>query len=311
MTSSRRPGFSLVEVLVVIGLLGLLVGLLMPAVQAIRGRAARLECQNNLKQIGLALHGYDQAHGRLPNLPGKGPDDPGMIHDPNTRFGWMVHILPFIEQEPLWRASTSALAAEVRCWKNPPHAGYATVIKLYVCSADSRLRSPLVDKWGNAAAYTSYIGVCGGSTGLGSGSRWSNGVLGVYRGPGVRLIDITDGTSQTLMVGERPPPDSLQAGRWYASEAPQYDPGAVVPGPDNGLALHDLFHAGDVCIGVLKFGPGRTDNPCDRYHYWSLHSGGANFALADGSVRFLSYSADPIMPALATRAGGETVAVPE
>jgi prepilin-type processing-associated H-X9-DG protein len=153
------------------------------------------------------------------------------------------------------------------------------------------------------AAFSSYVGVGGAYTARGL----ERGVFG--QAPGIRLTDVSDGTAQTLMLGERPPPDSLQAGRWYS-----------------GLYILEPFGGPDVilCADQIKnspfelectaapaaFGPGRTDNPCDRYHFWSFHRGGANFLFADGSARFLSYAAAPILARLATYAGGEVVEVP-
>lgn len=125
------------------------------------------------------------------------------------------------------------------------------------------------------------------------------------------LSAVTDGMSQTVMIGERPPPDSLQAGRWYTgSQNGSWD---MNLGPEGAMPVRTPAVATDPeCVGpVYAYGPGRLDNPCDRYHLWSLHSGGANFAYADGSVRFLSYSGAAVLPALATRAGGEAVPVPE
>ncbi len=289
-----RSGFSLVELLVVIGIVGLLIGLLLPAVQGVRARAARSGCSNNLRQVGVALHNHHDHHGRLPPLPYS------TSSDPNFRFGWTVHILPYIEHDVLWKASLRALQSELATWKNPPHIGFATVIKLYVCPSDPRLLSPLQDAKGITAAYTSYIGV--------NGARNLDGVLGRV-GSGIRLADIADGTSQTVMAGERPPPAALQAGRWY-SPGPLFGQ-SIPPGPDDGLPVIGIPYPGDSCRGPFLFGPGRLDNPCDRYHFWSLHPSGANWLFADGAVRFLSYSANDILPALATRAGGEVVNLPD
>jgi prepilin-type processing-associated H-X9-DG protein len=127
-----------------------------------------------------------------------------------------------------------------------------------------------------------------------------------FSGP-VRFADITDGSSQTVMFGERPPPGRRLSGNWYTIDMPevylQVDDGLY-----RGLSL-TAFSATNTnrCRAPFKFGPGRIENMCDSHHFWSLHPGGANFAFADGSVKFLRYSAADILPALATRAGGEVV----
>jgi prepilin-type processing-associated H-X9-DG protein len=110
------------------------------------------------------------------------------------------------------------------------------------------------------------------------------------------------------MVGERPPPNSFQAGRWYTRH---YIP-APFAGPDGIMTIPPAGFVDDLECSVAGrgFGPGRPDNPCDRFQLWSFHPGGANMLFADGSVRYLSYAAAPVMPALATRSGGEVVDVP-
>jgi prepilin-type N-terminal cleavage/methylation domain-containing protein/prepilin-type processing-associated H-X9-DG protein len=296
-----RAGVTLIEVLVVLGIIGILVGLLLPAINQARASASRLSCQNNLKQLGVALQHYHDLHGRLPPAPPKNPQSP----DPSNFLGWMALILPQMDQEPLYQASVEACRADPDLTNNPPHVGFATVVRSYVCPADGRLLSPLTDTYGVTASYTSYIGIDGM---LPPGAQ--RGFPGVLGGkPGIRLGEITDGLSQTLMVGERPPPDSLQAGWWYPG---WYGEGIGFRGPNNAIILGGgLLFAGDPCT-IIKgtFGPGRTDNPCDRFHLWSLHSSGANFLLADGSVHFYPYTAEPTVVAMGSRNGGEIIDPP-
>jgi prepilin-type processing-associated H-X9-DG protein len=125
----------------------------------------------------------------------------------------------------------------------------------------------------------------------------------------VRPTDVTDGLSNTLAFGERPPsPDSL-FGWWYAGWGQDKDgEGEMVLGA---RTKNNQVWVSDCPVGPYHFQAGDRKNPCDTFHFWSFHTGGANFAFADGSVRFLSYSADGILPALATRAGGEAVTVPD
>ena len=109
------------------------------------------------------------------------------------------------------------------------------------------------------------------------------------------------------MIGERPPSPDFWLGWWYAS-------GSVDGSGDTALGVREFNGGTDpytvACPkGPYNFRPGKVIEQCDAFHFWSLHSGGANFAFADGSVRFLTYSADSVLPALATRAGGEVVSL--
>jgi prepilin-type N-terminal cleavage/methylation domain-containing protein/prepilin-type processing-associated H-X9-DG protein len=299
MNDKRRPGFTLIELVVVIGILGILFSLTLPAIQRVRESGARVRCLNNLRQIGIALHAFHGTFGQFLPLPVVNKDKA----DPNACLGWMALILPQMGESPLYEFSVQACQLDPFPLDNPPHVGMATVVKSYVCPDDPRLFEPLVDQSRILASYTSYIGI-GGCHAPGA-SFGQIGTLGYF--PGCRLSQITDGTSTTLMVGERPPPASLQAGWWY----PMFASFSNFRGPNNDLILGLPAPADDPCLIVKgTFGPGRLDNPCDRYHLWSLHPGGANFLFADGSVRFLSYSAEPIMMALASREGGEVVEVP-
>lgn len=304
---ARRSAFNLIELVVVLAIIGVLIGLLLPAVQNARAAAARVNCSNNLKQVALALHNYHDQHTHFPAHPRKGK----LGREPDSLLSWMALILPQIDQTALWSTAENACRIDRFSFHNPPHVGNSTVVREYVCPSDGRLFSTLTTPGGENIALTSFIGVAGSTEGatvvvVGSVTlkRPVPGILGQF--PGTRLVDVRDGTSQTLMVGERPPPNSLQAGRWYVREGR-----GRFPGPDAITLLPAPLFLGDECdTRQVAFGPGRLDNQCDRYHLWSLHPGGANFAFADGSVRFLAYSANAVMSALATREGGEHVSAP-
>lgn len=292
--SSRWPprlGATLVEVLVVIGVIGLVVSMLIPAIQYLRATADQLACASNLRQVALACQNYHATHGRFP------PPLPSGPHSDEDLLSWMVYLLPFLENDDSLAAAFHALQTDPEPLHNPPHRGLATVVKAYVCPTDRRLLSPLTDRFGVTAAFTSYLGVGGAVI---PGQR-SGGAGPFY----LSIPEIHDGTSNTIMIGERPPPESLQAGWWY----PGYlGTGTGFRGPNNFLYLGGVvLVVGDSECGPSdrNLGPGRTDNPCDRFHFWSLHGRGSNFAFADGSVRFLGYRFDRLLPALATANGGE------
>jgi prepilin-type processing-associated H-X9-DG protein len=293
--SERSRAFSLAELLVVIGVVGLVLGLTLPAIQRVRESAARLQCQNNLRQVGIGLHNFHVSHNRLPPArPERFPSN-----EPESLLSWMALILAHMDQIPLWEETLLACKIDTHPYHSPPHVGYTTVIPSYVCPTDERLRRPQVTPSGDRAAFGSYVGVSGTSR---TPFQFLPGALGLA--PGMRLTDIRDGTSNTLMVGERPPPDSLQAGRWYSRLYVLEHYG----GPDCIMAMPEARWAGDLeCARAgSSFGPGRTDNPCDRFHYWSLHPRGANFLFADGSVHFVRYTASALLPSLASASGGES-----
>jgi prepilin-type processing-associated H-X9-DG protein/prepilin-type N-terminal cleavage/methylation domain-containing protein len=300
-----RRGVSLVEVLVVIGLMGVLVGLTLPAVQRVRAAAARASCLDRLRQIGQALQNHHAAHGRLPPA----ADPPGR-RGPARELSWMAALLPYVERDDLYRDAVRACDLDPNPLHNPPHTAFAAPVASFVCPSDGRLTAPLTDEYGTTAAFTSYVGIAGSA--LTGTRKFEPGVLGEV--PGVRLTDVRDGTSQTVAIGERPPPASLRAGWWYPS-AIGAPPGPRGPrGPEN-LIFLGLFIVGvydpSCQLGHRWFGPGRLDNSCDRFHLWSLHPGGGNFLFADGSARSLPYSAESVLHPLATRSGGEAVEVPD
>ena len=300
-------GFTLVELLVVIAIMAVSLGLLMSAVQRIRDAGARVACANKLIQIGLALHNHVSIYSIFPPQRAYSRQYAGSSYA-YEGIGWPVYILPFIERDKLWQQTLSAYALDPSPWSLPHRANLATVIPAYVCPWDeSRMLVPYTDAAGHTAAYTSYVGMTGYSGGP------KSGVFG--RRPGVSPTQITDGTSNTVMVGERPPPGSMIIGWWYTTHQftnLQAVTDFEVPA-DSGLSAEE-YSCGGVpihwpdgrTINMYVFAPGTLTNNCDRYHYWSQHSGGANFLFADGSVRFLSYSIWPHLRDLATIAGGET-----
>ncbi len=295
----RMPhrGFTLLELLVVIAIIGILLALLLPAVQKVRSTAARIQCANNLKQLGLALHNYHDANSALPQ--GVTSEQPG---EPYPRISWLARLLPYLEQDALWRATVGAYEYQQVPFADPPHVAFGTPVRVFSCPADSRTLDPQPTHGGRRPALTSYLGV------LGTAYDQTDGVL--FRDSRVRLTDITDGTSNTLMVGERPPSADLWYGWWYAGYG-QAGSGSA----DMLLGVRERNFGGPYVAacppGPYHFGPGRVTEQCDLFHFWSLHSGGAHFLFADGSVRFLRYEADGVLPALATRAGGEVGALPD
>lgn len=299
---TRRPGLSLLELLVVVSLIGVLVGLTLPAVQQTREAAARAVCLDKLRQIGIATHSFHAVHGRLPPAGSK----PEAKNDPNRLLSWMAHILPHVDRATLYAEAVQACFADPDPTHSPPHIGFVTPLAAYVCPDDGRLTGTMTDSAGTTAAFTSYVGVLGSTRP--DIRRRLLGSLGEE--PGARFSDFADGTSQTLLAGERPPPDSADAGWWYPAAI-----GTGKRGPNSIMALGSLNVLPDNdCPGARygHFGPGRLDNTCDRFHFWSLHPGGGNWLFADGSARYLPYSIRPdTLLALGSRSGGEAVALPD
>jgi prepilin-type N-terminal cleavage/methylation domain-containing protein/prepilin-type processing-associated H-X9-DG protein len=311
---TRRPAFTLIELLVVIAIIGILIALLLPAVQKVRAAAQRVSCQNKMKQMGIVLHHYHDVNGSFP--PGMDWDDGSPTTNPPTYhpdWSWMATTMQYYEEGNLYKlADDWAHQGQVsdRYWDvfgahtNP---ALAMPVKLWQCPADSR--AELVGQGTNdlghvvTVAFTSYLGVSGVNT---RGNLDKFGIL--FHRSKVRIAEITDGTSNTLLVGERPPSADFDFGWWFAGDG------------------SDDMGTGDCCLGareteywnylrskdgctVEKVGlqPGNVTDNCDQAHFWSMHPGGVNFLLADGSVRFVDYSFDTILPQLCTRNQGEVL----
>jgi prepilin-type N-terminal cleavage/methylation domain-containing protein/prepilin-type processing-associated H-X9-DG protein len=301
---SRRRGFTLIELLVVIAIIAVLVGLLLPAVQKVREAAARSTCQNNLKQLGVACHNYHDTYGQFPYAYRR-------IAPIKTVF---VDLLPYIEQANLqtnWDYTThtnnyGTVAAGARA---------AQAIKILVCPSDI-LPNPAIDTKDAARHYglTSYYG-CPGTRSYkdDAGLLLRDGVIlpvtGAYPELKVTTLGVKDGTSNTVMFGERNHFD------------PVFDAPAAGGGCEGTLIAWGwwAFRApGDVTLSSFVRINYQVTPPCDALKgeerinaFGSRHTGGANFCLADGSVRFLPDSTDLItLRALTTRDNGEPVSAP-
>jgi prepilin-type N-terminal cleavage/methylation domain-containing protein/prepilin-type processing-associated H-X9-DG protein len=294
----RRTAFTLVELLVVIAIIAILIGLLLPATQKVRAAAAMIQCRNNLKQINLACFNYESSRGLLP---------PAFIQDegPLKSLNLHVAILPYVEQQPAYDQAVADGKAYPILTLPPPHLGQQTLIKVYQCPADSRQGFLHRTSKGNIVATTGYLGV--------SGTKRYEPMDGVYGlGTNVKITDITDGTSNTIAWGERPPTPDYIGSWWYSSYASLISEPVLqvnaLRGIPEGSTLGDYYSCPP---GPYAFAAGDLNNRCDGYHFWSVHTGGANFAVADGSVRFIRYSATGMLHALATRNGGEVVPLPD
>jgi prepilin-type processing-associated H-X9-DG protein/prepilin-type N-terminal cleavage/methylation domain-containing protein len=292
-----RGAFTLVELLVVIAIVALLVGLTVPAVQQARDAAARANCASHLKQLALAVHQFADARRRLP----AGLEYPHLktLSDLGGQAGisWHTSVLPWIDQAELGRVAWEAHqkdpsgTSDIHAWLG----GHP--IPLLLCPSEGRLRSEeFGDEWGGWGL-TSYLGVAGTS------ENRRDGVF--HKNYAIRFTDISDGTSATLMIGERPPGPKGTFSAWYAAWNGRIS--QLLPAPR--FASWIPSKGIDCPLAASPLRPGQIDDHCDLNHFWSLHAGGANFAFADGSVRFLRYSVSERLPALATRAGGEVVAL--
>jgi len=282
MLRRRRPnrGFTLIELLVVIAIIAILIALLLPAVQQAREAARRTQCRNNLKQIGLAMHNYHDAHRVFP------------IGNLNTRF-WTCQsqILPFLDQATLYNQLDFSSGSPCFSWlegKTFIKEG-GIIMPVFQCPSD-----PNTGKIRDFTGFgqhvpTDYLGVSGTSGTAHDGVFFSNS--------STEIGHITDGTSNTIMVGERGISSDLQFGWTLCAFGLGGQPGET----DNLLST---------AVGIGSGNPSATGTVITTQNgfFWSNHVGGAHFLLADGAVRFISASVDfQTFQDLSTTRGDEVI----
>ena len=288
--SQRRGlnfGFTLIELIVSISVIGILLFLLLPAVQAARASARRISCANNVHQLALSLTQFETSRGYYPPATS--------LHNSETPWrGWYSQILPFVEEASAGEEIDAAYARSKSVFGSPDHPLMGTVIETFLCPEDGRIFEPVIaGRSGLFVGLTSYLGNSG------TNSHSKNGVL--YGGSRIRPADISDGLSNTYLFGERPPSPLFDLGWWYAGV-----------GTGDGTLDHSLGarETADSMFatcgsGERGFQAGDVRDECSALHLWSLHAGGAYFGMADGSVRFMNYGSAEIVESLSTRASGE------
>jgi prepilin-type N-terminal cleavage/methylation domain-containing protein/prepilin-type processing-associated H-X9-DG protein len=308
----RRQGFTLIELLVVIAIIAILIGLLLPAVQKVRESANRLKCENNLKQLGLALHNHNDTYGYLP----------GNIRPAATgtvRVRWTTILLPYYEQDNI-----SKIYNQQVNWSDPTN--YAAVsLRLKVMECPSTPRADRLDSnpettWAGTVATGDYSGIYGIDPSLVQQGIAESGAPGILsKTDQVRLTDVTDGLSNTIQLIESagkpdlyqagkligtPPTVHVQGGGWCrpASDIPYLiglNPTGTGPG-NQGINATNGFQV--TAYPDPRFG---TDGTGQIYGF---HPGGVNVLLGDGSVRFIRQTIQlRTLAALITRTGGEVV----
>jgi prepilin-type N-terminal cleavage/methylation domain-containing protein/prepilin-type processing-associated H-X9-DG protein len=312
LTNARRHGFTLIELLVVIAIIAILIGLLLPAVQKVREAASRIQCTNNLKQLGLGLHHYHDRQGSFP--PAFVNNGPYGTTGFSYSHGWAPFILPDIEQQQL--AKLYRLEFPLYAVENQPVV--SRHLKYFQCSSTPERDRymefgpfALLKTKGACGDYTITLGVDAGLAQLG----WVDPV-GDYRGalthvptpalgptlsyPPTRIADITDGVSSTILLAE----DAGRPRRWLAGRRgeDQVLEGGAWNHYKGGIILQGKAADGTANLGTCSM------NCTNNGEVYSFHTGGANAVYADGSVHFLRESINiRVLARLITRAGGEVV----
>jgi prepilin-type N-terminal cleavage/methylation domain-containing protein/prepilin-type processing-associated H-X9-DG protein len=295
VSTNRRIAFTLVELLVVIAIIGILVALLLPAIQSAREAARRSQCKNNLRQIGLALHSFESARRTFPpgyisnsvtlNGPGTGPG-----------WGWAAHILPYLEESSLpvdlKRSITDSYHDQVR----------TTTLSVFRCPSDSIELPVFTVENASGSAFTqvafgNYVGVAG-TYEVSVYPDEGTGVL--FRNRPIAIKHITDGLSHTIMISERASRQSPQT-TWVGALTDAVVPPKIPTYESEGPPVLVLTNTGEA--SDKRVPNNELDHVEDSN---SMHPQGVHIMFCDGSVQAINNDIDPaIWQALGTRAAGE------
>jgi prepilin-type N-terminal cleavage/methylation domain-containing protein len=296
LLSRRWRGFTLIELLVVIAIIAILIGLLLPAVQKVREAAARMQCSNNLKQIGIALHNYHSTYGKMPPMSrldtsrtGGFPGDPQ-----GERGNLWIYILPYIEQDNIYKLSDlqSPRNPSIDDASHAPQALGSHVIKTYLCPSDANNDPP--ETWTNGWVVSNYVANHDAFHNPRDGGVMSNWDSGQKSYQARLQATYKDGTSNTLGVTEAYARCG-STGTLWAHEC-------VVP--DWHAMFNDWTARG--VNSIFQVQP--TLEQCDNHRPQSIHTSGIQALMMDGSVRNINNSVAPTAWAAAlTPAGGENI----
>ncbi|MFO0978453.1 MAG: DUF1559 domain-containing protein [Planctomycetaceae bacterium] len=288
---SQRSGFTIIELLVVIAVISIIMALVLPAIQQARERARVIQCRNNMKQLGLTFHMFHETWGYFPR---------------NTVRPRGVTRINGEPAGNLWKWDSGSFESWCRQVLGLLHYDRAIAqdaIPTFGCPSDPRGPMYKIPTYG----FTWYVGVY---------AHYRNENDGVIVDdtdskpiPKVRMSDVTDGTTNTIMLGERPPPADGEWGWW--------DSKCCIEDTISPMIGKRTFYSNGIngkCPEPAYYGPGNVMDNCFFHALWSNHPGGANFLMTDGSVRMIVYEAahmangqKTLLESLATRSGGEQI----